>query len=505
NHISETNEISESNDVQPSQLLETDELTEFQVCDTVDSIQEKPRHGRNSASGPVFGMTVDDLIFSYSAPDPPCLSETNPNIPSFSASLKVEYTPEQGRFVVAAKDITPGEVILVEKSYVCLPNTEPSNLRSRCCICLARTHAPIPCPTCHTVVFCSEACREEGLVHQVECCMLPTCVALGLDKNAIQACRVLVKTSFQKLKSQLPSLIDEVNNKPRHEHGFNENGIYDSKDYRTIYHLERNMKNRSASDLFVKSAKSFLLTNMLLGTSKFFVDESGEALFLPSKADMILVGTTLFDHLMALPQNSYAITEFQVNMNNHRYDAKQQNVAGGIYSAASLFDHSCNSSTARTNYGNVLVVYARQFIPTGSEVSISYGYSYHEDSLDDRTSNLLSDYKFDCKCEACIKKWPLLKEFPSKSKIKQFESKRSKKLEKEMTAQINKYRQTFKDFDERSKEHKDLNTENVQTVMCSTINFMNQFCELPNRDYFNVQKILTHCIEKKASSYCFRK
>lgn len=52
--------------------------------------------------------TKHRLIFSFETPSPPKLSHHNPSIPSLSSSVDLAFSPSQGRYLVANKDIKPG-------------------------------------------------------------------------------------------------------------------------------------------------------------------------------------------------------------------------------------------------------------------------------------------------------------------------------------------------------------------------------------------------------------
>nr|XP_053657354.1 SET and MYND domain-containing protein 4-like [Cherax quadricarinatus]XP_053657355.1 SET and MYND domain-containing protein 4-like [Cherax quadricarinatus] len=48
--------------------------------------------------------------FAYTNPKPPKLTEVNPTMPSLSSSVKLAYTPSEGRHLIADKDINPGNM-----------------------------------------------------------------------------------------------------------------------------------------------------------------------------------------------------------------------------------------------------------------------------------------------------------------------------------------------------------------------------------------------------------
>lgn len=52
--------------------------------------------------------TKSKLLFSFETPSPPQLQHHNPSIPSLSNSVELAFSPHQGRYLVANKDIKPG-------------------------------------------------------------------------------------------------------------------------------------------------------------------------------------------------------------------------------------------------------------------------------------------------------------------------------------------------------------------------------------------------------------
>ena len=45
-------------------------------------------------------------------------------------------------------------------------------------------------------------------------------------------------------------------------------------------------------------------------------------------------------------------------------------------------------------------------VSKGQELTDSYGPTFMEEERDDRRKRLFEDYRFPCRCLACIKKWP---------------------------------------------------------------------------------------------------
>lgn len=82
---------------------------------------------------------------------------------------RVCYTESSGRHLIARERISPGEVIAVDEAA--LQVLTPDTVGTHCSHCMAATLAPLHCPECHGVVFCSEVCRSAALesYHRYEC------------------------------------------------------------------------------------------------------------------------------------------------------------------------------------------------------------------------------------------------------------------------------------------------------------------------------------------------
>ncbi|XP_063859177.1 SET and MYND domain-containing protein 4-like [Scylla paramamosain] len=90
------------------------------------------------------------LLFSFENPSPPKLAKCNPTIPSLSRSVDLAFSSTQGRYLVANKDIKPGDVIAVEDAYSKVVHLD-SSLHNHCTECLARCLTPLPCPICSKI------------------------------------------------------------------------------------------------------------------------------------------------------------------------------------------------------------------------------------------------------------------------------------------------------------------------------------------------------------------
>ncbi|CAL4069858.1 unnamed protein product [Meganyctiphanes norvegica] len=456
-------------------------------------------------------LTNDQLLFKYRNPQAPSLIESNPNIPSLSSAVTLEYKPDRGRFLVATKDINPGEVVVYEKPFsstLLLNNKEILN--THCYYCLALCLTPLPCPTCKLVVFCSDTCQKSGLLenHHVECSSLPMLADLEIGRNAILAHKIVAQMTFSKLKSLIPIYEEEIKQRSPKEYGLNEKNIYDSSDYRTIYNLVGNSNQRSVADLFKRTAMSFVITKLLIQSKTFFVDEFGSA-FNPSEEDVMLIGTVLMVHMMNLPCNAHSITELQVNVDSFR-DSESQEIGAGAFPVLSLCNHSCNPATSRSSYGSVEVLLAVRLIPAGSEVTDSYGSHFSFQDKKDRNLSLEQQYCFKCNCDACMFNWPIYDCLPISPSIRTSEIIMDKKLDeseldskKSLQIQLKKVESDFHIYYNKILVG-DVSEENTN-AMIEMVEFLDRYCEIPSRLYFEAQETLKHCLDRKSASNFIRR
>ncbi|XP_047484350.1 SET and MYND domain-containing protein 4-like isoform X2 [Penaeus chinensis] len=209
-----------------------------------------------------------------------------------STALELSYTPEKGRCVVAKRNIRPGEVLLVEESSLsCL---DEAHLATNCSSCLAHCLVPVPCPTCSLVIFCSESCRSKGLAgsHGKECRVLPT---LLNHMYMLMSYRLLMQTTHTRVKGLVPILREEAKTRKKADLGLNDDSVYDSFDYRTLYHLTTNTNQLSALHLLGLCISAVVVTKLLRESQQYFVDDSGVA-FTPSTEDLLLTGSAAFHH-----------------------------------------------------------------------------------------------------------------------------------------------------------------------------------------------------------------
>lgn len=109
------------------------------------------------------GAEADELTYAHGE---------NAKLPGLSLGIEIANIPREGRGLVARKTFQPGDVLLVDKPYIAVPDLKMKTIF--CQHCLKATMCLIPCDQCHNRVYCSEACRTEAYktYHRIECRIL---------------------------------------------------------------------------------------------------------------------------------------------------------------------------------------------------------------------------------------------------------------------------------------------------------------------------------------------
>lgn len=101
--------------------------------------------------------------------------------------------------------------------------------------------------------------------------------------------------------------------------------------------------------------------------------------FIPEDASeetLISVGACIMRYLQSVQCNAYVIQDVQ---NPESFDSlKLSDIGIGLYSAASLINHSCDPNLDATNYGDIMVLRATRHICAGEEATVSYGPLYYK-------------------------------------------------------------------------------------------------------------------------------
>lgn len=264
-------------------------------------------------------------------------------------------------------------------------------------------------------MFCSESCHHEGLkrFHNYECKIIDGIFAL-FNKITVIAIRTALHscTMFEE-PEELQNLIKDINVGTESAFDLDYSHLTDAKHFRAIYALATNESDRNVSDLFQRSNLCaivwFLLSNhtdlnLILKTRDM------EDLFL----------NTLFRFGQAAAVNYHTLASMaktdpsSVDMDG-MYSPKQ--FGSGSFALCSLLNHSCAPNVVRVSDGDTNVVIVNRIIKKGGQIFDNYGAHHCLADLRERQKALKDQYIFNCQCEACIRNYPLFKDFAIPTKF----------------------------------------------------------------------------------------
>lgn len=279
--------------------------------------------------------------------------------PGFSPdAVEIKSAPAQGRFVVAKKDLEPGDLLAVDSPDVRMPGQD--FVRTHCWNCLVSTRAQYACPACSGVIFCSPRCQEQAdqVYHRYECGNTDLLYQskIGVWMLALRATCVFSERPF-----------------PYVTHT-------GSRDF------------FSAPELMKESLVALFLARLLI-QGGFHLAEGDDEQELTLRVHEIMRG---------------------INFNCHEVIGKQADtgkmicIGFALNPRLSLFNHSCDPNYGRVwlKGGQRALAFATRPIKAGEQIFDSYSGIFAKCPKDER-SPINERYNFLCGCQACLEDWPL--------------------------------------------------------------------------------------------------
>uniref|UniRef100_A0A1S3CPQ6 Uncharacterized protein n=1 Tax=Cucumis melo TaxID=3656 RepID=A0A1S3CPQ6_CUCME len=264
--------------------------------------------------------------------------------------LTVTILPEKGRSLFTTRNFRPGEEIISQEPYVCVPNNSP--VEFRCDRCFASINLK-KCSACKVAWYCSSMCqRSEWKLHRLECDALAR-LDKGRHKSVTPSIRLMIKL-FIRRKLQSEKVIP----------------MAATDNYKLVEELIDHMSGIDEKQL-VLYAQMGTLVNLILQWPEMNVKE-------------------IAVNFSKLACNAHTIC-----------DSELRPLGTGLYPVISIINHSCLPNAVLVFEGRSAVVRAVQHIPPGSEVSISYIET--AGSTMTRQKTLKENYLFTCTCSRCVK------------------------------------------------------------------------------------------------------
>lgn len=329
----------------------------------------------------------------------------NTKFEAASSSMNVKYQKGRGRFVIAKQDIPVGTTLVVEKPITWA--IHPERYGTHCQECLSQIKAVIPCKTCCGVSFCSIKCRDIALssYHRYECGANHVLIASGLNIYPFLTFRLMAKYGLDhiwSLKDRLTSHDDTSG-----ALGDNE---YRTEDFINTFNLVCHEDKMDSEDHLLRTFVAVFLLKMLQ-FNNFFGNFTENEKFEELSEKELFLGKLLLHFTNTFPQNVHDIALLQTSeMKRWVNSSEIKSLGAGVYPTCALFNHSCDPSFMRCNFGKGMVSVANRNILAGEEISECYGQMYYSKNLDTRRAELRKHYKFECQCIPCLENWPTIKE-----------------------------------------------------------------------------------------------
>ncbi|XP_026758379.1 SET and MYND domain-containing protein 4 [Galleria mellonella] len=404
--------------------------------------------------------TLDYSVQSKHPPDKPGIKlagGAKQNMPALSQLVKIVEEENKGRFAVASDSIKTGDVLLVDSPYASCLLSECYG--THCLHCFKRLEdcedtAPVGCPKCSGVVFCSIECRDAAVstYHLFECTFVDFFMGSGMSILTHIALRMVTQAGLEtsllihskyitnqvktvegaalndiegvSKKSKIRSRKERLNRSKKGLKSFTDRVKDDDNIEELEYKMESNMnleekmelkaaeiyslcthsQERKGNDYLKRMIMAMFLTECLKKAG-FFKTCEPENL---AKAETSIC-ELLIRNLELLQFNAHEI--YETLRGEHMFSgSKPIYIAVAIYPSGALFNHECYPAVARYFDGKNIVLRATRPLAPGEMVSENYGPHFLMRGLKDRQRSLSCRYWFRCECEACKEDWPTLKE-----------------------------------------------------------------------------------------------
>lgn len=313
-----------------------------------------------------------------------------------NSSIEIAFNKIEGRHAMCHQKIEAGEIILSERPYASV--LSKAHNFTHCQNCLRRTSVPVSCDSCRDVVFCSWSCKDCADFHKYECGILESIWKCKSDLATHLSIRMITSKDPDKLieygkRIECNGTVNGDSNGP-----LNGNSSLAEDEYKKLYSLLTHETEFSTEKLF-----EFMLM------AKFQLEclKTGGYLTKSGNYDSFFA-SLLYQNILILHFNAHEI--FELQKDNENDPGKTVCIAAAIYSFLAQFNHSCDPTTVRYFDGNRVIIRATRNIAPNEQISENYGPIFTQEPQHERQLQLKEKYKFECQCEACSNKWPLLKQ-----------------------------------------------------------------------------------------------
>ncbi|CAG7823719.1 unnamed protein product [Allacma fusca] len=329
--------------------------------------------------------------------------------------VQIQFHPTHGRQLIVNRDIPAGTILIVEKPFISVLKDLLKWDVTHCHFCLRKIIQGLPCQGCVFAIYCNESCRGKAAeeFHGFECPCMPYLHCNATPRYILLALRIISKLGPNKLQELFQENLNSLSS-PLDR--------YDSDSYNPIYHLVTHSNPQDPIDVYTKALNALIVATTLQTQSNFFegIPQDKKQDFFNFTASMIL------HHIDNIPFNSISLDEveglekYTLSSTLHGIDREELSnlirsiqfpqFAAGVYTVASLMNHSCDPNVTRVVglTDGTLAIVATRSLKCNEEIVTCYSRSFTSDTIDIRRAYLSENYCFDCDCIACRNNWPEL-------------------------------------------------------------------------------------------------
>ncbi|XP_063223729.1 SET and MYND domain-containing protein 4-like isoform X2 [Bacillus rossius redtenbacheri] len=423
--------------------------------------------------------------------------------PAACGLMGVASSEDCGRFAVALGSVHAGDTLVAEDALAaCLL---PDKFGSNCHHCFARLKAPVACPHCSGLAFCSTTCRDEACrsYHKLECRFMDLLIGSGMSILCHVALRLVTQSGLEFFAQRREQIRQHAGPTSK-----------DDK-YMEVFNLVTHSDKRSAIDFFQRTLMAIFLLTYLQKAGFFPSTTAKSSTPLPSD-DELLVGSVLLRHLQLLQFNAHEVYETHVETPQNFRTGRVVYIGVGIYPTAALFNHDCYPAVTRYFRGRSIVVRAVRPLEPGDVVAENYGPVFTKRPLVARQRALSSRYWFHCACTACKEDWPLIEKLERNVYRLRCSTPRCTRLQN-----ITKNKESYKCpacnkiistkeslcniaeceemYARGLQEMEDGFPEKAIPLFCSYLDAMHKICVPPHKDTMLCQEALRICMADKGN------
>uniref|UniRef100_A0A182W1Y3 Protein-lysine N-methyltransferase SMYD4 n=1 Tax=Anopheles minimus TaxID=112268 RepID=A0A182W1Y3_9DIPT len=329
-------------------------------------------------------------------------------VPQVAECLTLCESKTFGRYVVTNQNLNAGDVVIIEQPFCRLLRDVYRCIRCEFCF-KESIFTLIPCEGCTVAMYCTVECMEKAYkqYHRIECPIIRDMWRI-FTKLPVLSLRVVITAinCYDYNLHEMRQHLSDLNEKKVSAFSMDWTTATMREIYDTVHVLETNANVRDSKDRMTRVFFTTIIRKLLLERT-----DLGKICEIDSDLSELL-DDLLLRHLQTSAVNMHSLHYMEYQPSEKLYEI--ENHASACFPLLSMLNHSCAPNVTRvTLYDGRCAVIVSRPIPKGGQLYDNYGMHHSLMGRKERMLDLAKQYKFICKCEACIKDYPLYPDLPS--------------------------------------------------------------------------------------------